>query len=211
VSITLTLDTAHAACSVGLVRSGAVLARAQELRARGHAERLIPMVQEVLCHAGNLPIERIITTLGPGSYTGLRVALAAARAFGLAWQRPVLGVSSLAALAFEVQDEKDILVLQDAGRGMIYAQHFAADHSAIESPQTITPANAIELARKATRFTGGGLSSAQSVEFGIAKIGVSDFPSPLAMAAMADAGLARTDLTPLYAGGTYEAIWTTTA
>jgi tRNA threonylcarbamoyladenosine biosynthesis protein TsaB len=204
-------DVAHAACSVGIVQSGSLLAQAQELRARGHAERLIPMVEEVLHDAGNPSIQRIVTTLGPGSYTGLRVALAAARAFGLAWQCPVLGVSSLAVLAFAVRDERDILVLQDAGRGMVYAQHFAADTSALDQPQTIAPDRAIELARIASRFTGGGLSAVQSAELGFLKIGMSDFPNALTMAAMADAGLARTNLTPLYAGGTYEAIWTPTA
>jgi tRNA threonylcarbamoyladenosine biosynthesis protein TsaB len=206
-TVTLTLDTAHAACTVGVVAHGRLVASAQELRARGHAERLVPMVQEVLGAAGNPTISAIVTTLGPGSYTGLRVALAAARAFGLAWRCPVWGVSSLAALAFAAGSAKDVLVAQDAGRGLIFVQAFSSSGAALTSPESLLPADALERAQHYGCCVGGGFTNEQALAAGVMKLGLSDFPEQLAMAEMVDAGLACTDLTPIYTGGTYEAMW----
>ena len=84
--IILGLDTALAACSVAVTRDGEVLAAMSEPMLRGHQERLAPMVQEVMAAAG-LPfaaLDRVGVTVGPGSFTGLRVGLAfaAATTFG---------------------------------------------------------------------------------------------------------------------------------
>lgn len=99
--VILALDTALARCSVAILRGEHVLAHLSEAMARGHAERLAPMVQEALALAGIEPqgIERIAVTTGPGSFTGLRVGLAFARGLSLALARPCLGFSTLEALA----------------------------------------------------------------------------------------------------------------
>jgi tRNA threonylcarbamoyladenosine biosynthesis protein TsaB len=93
---TLAIETATEACSVALFENGALLAHVHELVGRGHAERLIPMIAE-LPERGRA--ERVLVDCGPGSFTGVRVGLAAARAFGLAWGAEVVGYSSLALIA----------------------------------------------------------------------------------------------------------------
>jgi tRNA threonylcarbamoyladenosine biosynthesis protein TsaB len=100
----LAIDTALNACSVALVDGEAVLAILSEPMQRGHAERLAPMVQEVMAHAFD-SIDRLVVTTGPGSFTGVRVGLAFARAMALALAKPCVGVSTLEALALERGEE----------------------------------------------------------------------------------------------------------
>lgn len=103
----LGFDTALDACQVAIVaRSGAVVAQAHEEMKRGHAEALIPMVDRVLAAAGLRlqDLTRIGVTVGPGTFAGLRVGLAAARGFGLAHAVPLVGVSTLEAVAVTLPD-----------------------------------------------------------------------------------------------------------
>jgi tRNA threonylcarbamoyladenosine biosynthesis protein TsaB len=185
---TLTLDTALAACTVGLVMDGVLIAGQQELLVRGHAERLVPMVQAVLEVAGNPHITRIVTTLGPGSFTGLRVALAAAQAFGLAWNCPVLGVSTVAAVAFVLKNPegRKIIISHDAGRGQCYAQVFDANAQPLGDIQAMT-ADTVQAWALAEHALLSGNATADP-----------QYPSSLAMAAMADAGRASLTLAPVY-------------
>src|SRR6187402_2735190 len=96
---TLVIETATAACSVALLAGRTRLAGAHELVGRGHAERLVPMIGEVLAAAGLERADLILVDCGPGSFTGIRVGLAAARALGYAWNVPVHGYSALALIA----------------------------------------------------------------------------------------------------------------
>ncbi len=99
--LTLVLDTALNACSVALSRDGQILAHASEPMQRGHQERLAPMV-EAIVRRGQVDfdsLDRIGVTVGPGSFTGLRVGLAFAKAMSLALDIPCIGVNSLEALA----------------------------------------------------------------------------------------------------------------
>ncbi|HWA21824.1 MAG TPA: tRNA (adenosine(37)-N6)-threonylcarbamoyltransferase complex dimerization subunit type 1 TsaB [Caulobacterales bacterium] len=97
----LAIDTALNACSVALVDNGAVLGMLSEPMQRGHAECIAPMVQEVMAQTEFSTIDRIVVTTGPGSFTGVRVGLAFARATALALEVPCVGVSTLEALALE--------------------------------------------------------------------------------------------------------------
>lgn len=97
----LAIDTALNACSVALIENGAVLAMLSEPMQRGHAERIAPMAQEVMGQTAFSTIDRIVVTTGPGSFTGVRVGLAFARATALALEVPCVGVSTLEALALE--------------------------------------------------------------------------------------------------------------
>ena len=105
----LALDTALAACSVALWGEGRILAHKSEDMARGHSERLIPMVLEVMHEAGVgfAAVTQIAATVGPGSFTGVRIALAAARGLALARHVPLIGVTTLEVVAGVAQQGSD--------------------------------------------------------------------------------------------------------
>jgi len=119
----LVIETATAACSVALVEDGVVLAAIHEVVGRGHAERLVPMIAE-LPEGGRADAIRV--DCGPGSFTGVRVGLAAARALGLGWDVPVTGFSSLALIAADVADPPaELAVAIGGGHGELFVQRFA--------------------------------------------------------------------------------------
>jgi tRNA threonylcarbamoyladenosine biosynthesis protein TsaB len=97
----LALDTAVAACSVAIWDDGAVLAEEQQALAYGHAEILVPMLARVLARAGLRvdDMDRLACTIGPGHFTGLRAGLAAARGLALAADKPLIGITTLEAVA----------------------------------------------------------------------------------------------------------------
>lgn len=124
---TLVIDTATAACSAALFDGDVPVAHAHEVVGRGHAERLLPMI-------ANFPdrgrADRILVDCGPGSFTGVRVGLAAARALGFAWQAEIHGYSStalIAARAFAADPALgDLAVALTGGHGEWFVQCFAA-------------------------------------------------------------------------------------
>lgn len=131
--IVLAFDACMQACSCALLRGADVLARRNEALARGHAERLAPMVAETLGDAGLSldDIDRIGVTVGPGSFTGMRVGVATARGLALRGggrEIPVVGVQTLSAIAAGVpaEDRKNrvLAVISDARRAQVYAQAF---------------------------------------------------------------------------------------
>jgi len=122
----LVIETATAACSVALLVGGAVLAERHEVVGRGHAERLVPMIGEL---PGGGRADAILVDVGPGSFTGVRVGLAAARGLAIGWGVPVHGYSSLALIAaagFASDPDLDRLsVVLEGGHGEVFVQHFA--------------------------------------------------------------------------------------
>jgi len=121
--IILGLDTTAKHCTVTLVDQARVLARASEPMGRGHAERLAPMVKEVLgrAHISVADIEKLSVCTGPGSFTGLRVALAFAKGFALPRKIPVVGINALTVWAQEADPEhiKKIVSVSDVRRGQL--------------------------------------------------------------------------------------------
>lgn len=121
----LAIDTTSEACSVALIDGDRVVAERHEIIGRGHAERLAPMIAE-LPDRGKA--DTIIVDCGPGSFTGLRVGLAMARALGFAWQAEVYGYSALplmAAMVFSDDDAVDRLAVTIlGGHGEMFVQRF---------------------------------------------------------------------------------------
>ncbi len=126
----LAIDTATAACSVALIEGGEVRHAARELVGRGHAERLVPMVEALLAEAGGVVPQAILVDCGPGSFTGVRVGLAAAIGMGLGWGVPVQGCSSMALVAAARFAADPVLkgcaVALTGGHGELFVQRFAA-------------------------------------------------------------------------------------
>jgi len=122
---TLVIDTATAACSIALIEGEAVMASAHEVVGRGHAERLLPIIA-ALPEGGRA--DAILVDCGPGSFTGVRVGLAAARALALGWGVPVSGYSSLALLAAmgarTMPSLDRIAAVLEGGHGEVFMQSF---------------------------------------------------------------------------------------
>ncbi|MEI9851266.1 MAG: tRNA (adenosine(37)-N6)-threonylcarbamoyltransferase complex dimerization subunit type 1 TsaB [Sphingomonas sp.] len=142
---TLVIETATAACSVALIEHGAVLAAAHEVVGRGHAERLVPMIAAL---PGQGRAARILVDCGPGSFTGVRVGLAAARGLEIGWGSEVRGYSSLtlvAASAFDTMPRLAALaVVLEAGHGEVFMQLFSAPPLAQDGPfRSLAPAAAL--------------------------------------------------------------------
>ena len=123
-ALMLAIETATAACSVALLDGNDLVAERHEVVGRGHAERLVPMIAAL---PGNGRADSILVDCGPGSFTGVRVGLAAARALGLGWGASLGGFSSLALIAAAAQDEGSgtVAVAISGGHGEIFVQRFA--------------------------------------------------------------------------------------
>ncbi|MEA3264028.1 MAG: tRNA (adenosine(37)-N6)-threonylcarbamoyltransferase complex dimerization subunit type 1 TsaB [Pseudomonadota bacterium] len=124
---TLVIDCATEACSVALFDGDDLIAGECRVLGRGHAEALVPMIAAL---PGKGRADRIAVALGPGSFTGVRVGLAAARALALAWQCPLTGYPTLALVAAMARAEagaQPCTVAMTGGHGEWFVQPFAAD------------------------------------------------------------------------------------
>jgi tRNA threonylcarbamoyladenosine biosynthesis protein TsaB len=132
---TLAIDTSGRACSIALFENEALIASRHEVIGRGHAEWLVPWIAELM---GDSRVDKIYTGCGPGSFTGVRVAIAAARGLGLAWQVPVHGVNSLALIAASTAISEERLVAIEGGHGELFLQPFGVDGNPAKL-QSLTP------------------------------------------------------------------------
>ena len=126
----LIVDTALGACTACVVEDGRRLGLRSELMTKGHQERLAGMVRDAVADAakeaggGFEAIDRIGVTVGPGSFTGLRVGLSFAQGLGAALDRPVIGLSTLDGLAVSIKPVGLVAAVIDARRGQVYARLF---------------------------------------------------------------------------------------
>lgn len=150
----LAFDTALTACSAAVAVAGRIVAGRSETRARGHAERIVPMIREVMDEAGiEIPaLDLIAVTVGPGTFTGVRIGLAAARAMALPGATPVLGLGTLEAVAHggsgDGRCKGPQLIALDARRGEVYCQLFSSQGHALGDAQALAPEMAAALAMK---------------------------------------------------------------
>lgn len=170
----LAFDTSMAACSAAVYDSerGTVVASACELMERGHAERLAPMVDEVMLQAGigYAALHRIGVTIGPGTFTGVRIALALARGFGVALGIPVVGLNSLRAIAANAAG-KSVAVAVDARNAEVYAAAFGRDGQELVRPCLMRQAEVGQLlADHPEALLGNGFGELRSTATGAADL-----------------------------------------
>ncbi|RDE05737.1 tRNA (adenosine(37)-N6)-threonylcarbamoyltransferase complex dimerization subunit type 1 TsaB [Sphingomonas aracearum] len=175
---TLVIETATAACSVALLEDGAVVAARHEIVGRGHAERLVPMIAE-LPDGGHAP--SILVDVGPGSFTGIRVGLAAARGLALGWGAAVHGFSSLALVAARgLADHPhwpELAAVLEGGHGELFVQNFAQPLVPGAAPVSLRPDAALA-SIGARPVVGSGLARLQAL--------CPDLPATEALPAAAD-------------------------
>lgn len=147
----LAIDAACSACSAALLQDDAITAHCYRAMQRGHVEALMPMVATVLHESGAAyaQLHMVAVTVGPGSFTGLRAGLAAARGIALALDLPLVGVTTLETVAFaaardteNVPDGAALVVALETRRADLYLQCFALDLAPKGDPVSILPQDA---------------------------------------------------------------------
>jgi tRNA threonylcarbamoyladenosine biosynthesis protein TsaB len=146
----LAIDTALDACAAAVLdtEAGNVIAQESQVMKRGHAEALMPLIGRVMREAGTsfAALDRIVVTTGPGSFTGLRVGLSAARGIALAANKPAVGVTTLAAYAAPVVSqnaEHAVISVIDARHDHVYFQVVSGNGSALVRPKVAPIAEAL--------------------------------------------------------------------
>ena len=148
----LAIDTASTSLSTAVLINGEVKGELYEDMERGQAEHLMSFIAQSLEIAGIGfdEVDGIAVTVGPGAFTGMRIGLSTARALGLARKIPVVGVSSLEAVAYGVserdQQGRNILVALDSKRNEIFAQAFDGKKRPLSAPECVAPRQALMIA-----------------------------------------------------------------
>jgi tRNA threonylcarbamoyladenosine biosynthesis protein TsaB len=150
----LAIDTALDACAAAVLdTSGGVVAQESQPMKRGHAEALMPLIARVMkaSGVGFAALDRIAATTGPGSFTGLRVGLSAARGIALAAGKPVVGVTTLTAFAAPIVSKNDeqhpVIAAIDARHDHVYFHAVAGDGRSLIKPNVAPIAEALDAAR----------------------------------------------------------------
>ena len=162
--LVLAIDTALEACSAAIFdsESDAIVASESQAMTRGHAEALLPLLDGVMAQArlDFFSIDRIAVTVGPGSFTGLRVGIAAARGIALAARKPVVGVTTLAALAapcIAADPNGPVAAAIDGRHRHVYFELYGMQGRVLLSPRIIPVADAVHAAAGASaRLVGSG-------------------------------------------------------
>lgn len=149
--IILAMDSATSACSAAVWCDGAIEAHRFQAMERGQSEALIPMVIETIADAGLgfADLDLLAVTIGPGAFTGVRIGLAAARGMALAGGLPMVGVTTLEAVARGVpeteREGQNLVVVIDAKRRDFYGQCFNPGLEALGPPRAVMPEDAADL------------------------------------------------------------------
>jgi tRNA threonylcarbamoyl adenosine modification protein YeaZ len=170
----LAFDTSAAQCAAALLWDGGLILRDEPMQ-KGQAERLIPMLDEVLAEGGIgwHDLEALAVGTGPGNFTGVRIAVAAARGLALGLGIPAVGVSRLEALAFGLP--RPVTVIEDARRGAVYVQLFTVDG---ELPARLETSILPETAVTGSAAGAGAMPAAMPLIEAIARIGAERAMAP---------------------------------
>jgi tRNA threonylcarbamoyl adenosine modification protein YeaZ len=133
------IETATSACSIALFLGDRLIDERHEVVGRGHAEKLVPMIEAML--AGRRP-SALLVDCGPGSFTGIRVGIAAAQGMAIGWNLPLHGYSSLALIA-AAGDEPEVGVALEGGHGQLFVQSYKREPlAATDMLASLTPSAA---------------------------------------------------------------------
>lgn len=153
----LALDTSTIACTAALFEDdGALVGSRDEVVGRGHAERLVPMIAELL---DGRRAEQVVVGCGPGSFTGLRVGIAAAHGLAIGWGSALAGMSSLALLAAGAPGDGPVAAAVGGGHGELFAQEFGRAPLREAGPLLNLPPTAAAAAVKAELVVGTGAAA----------------------------------------------------
>jgi tRNA threonylcarbamoyladenosine biosynthesis protein TsaB len=149
----LAFDTSSSACTAALFDSDeSCVAQRDELIGRGHAERLVPMIGELM---EGRAATRILVGVGPGSFTGIRVAIAAAHGLAIGWGAELMGFSSLALLAAGAAEKGALAAAVQGGHGELFVQQFDDSTEPTSALRNVLPSEAARIIT-ADRVVGSG-------------------------------------------------------
>lgn len=195
----LAIDTALASLRLALAGRGVERVAVADMP-RGHAEALFPAIEALLQQAGLAAgqLSRIAVNIGPGSFTGTRVGVAAAKGLALALEVPLHGITTLQALATEAAGEP-CAVIMDARRGEVYFQLFAAD-GAGDPPALVPVDDLAQVDLSGRRLVGSGLDWLEG-RYPQEMLMPRQFADPLAIAGLAARGVGLGRGAPFYLRG----------
>lgn len=159
-SLTLVFDTSTAACTAALFdASGAVVGTSDIVIGRGHAEHLMPMIADLL---KGRRADTVLVGCGPGSFTGLRVGVAAAHGLSIGWDAKLLGMSSLALIAAGAPGNGALAVAVTGGHGELFVQRFTREPLIADGPLLNLPAADAAAQVQAPLLVGSGAAALAS-------------------------------------------------
>ena len=206
-------DCSGASCSAAVLVDGRIAAERFAAMERGQAEALLPMIRDVMAEAGMdwAGVQAIATTVGPGSFTGVRLGLSAARGLALAAGRPIIPLTAFEAVAAGLEadglagDRRPVAIAIDSRRGPVFAQRFDPDLRPSGDPAQVEPEDmAGWLGAGAWRIVGDGVANLADQRFAagirldaeIRRIRAGDLAR--AAQALGHAGIDRLPAQPLY-------------
>ena len=196
-TLVLAFDTSAAHCAAALLSGDRLLGLRHEAMDKGQAERLLPLLDEVLDAAGMAwpDLTALAVGTGPGNFTGVRIAVAAARGLALSLGVPAIGVTTLDARAYGLP--RPLAVVEDARRGEIYLQEFGTE------PDSARVTTLAALPREAThdRFTGSAAEAAAAATGGSALAQPVPLVEAIARIAATRLGTAQPRPAPFYLRG----------
>ncbi|MCE3233103.1 MAG: tsaB [Rickettsiaceae bacterium] len=136
----LAIDTTHGESSLALWADSILVQTITDKEENKQAEHLVPLIEDILKQAGfsYKDLSAVAVNIGPGSFTGVRIGMAAANGIKLACNVPLIAVTSFESVAHLITTKKDILVVLDAHRGQVYCQRFDSDKAPVTEPALVT-------------------------------------------------------------------------